>query len=102
LEELLGPGNNGIAGLGRFMEHPNGGFFSSFVELLIQGSSVLAVTVESQRRLGFLVGGFFQLTLKVGDVVFGSRHLLVKLLKVSINLTRDRVLLMDQAECGLI
>jgi hypothetical protein len=101
LEEFFGPGNNGIAGLGRFMEHPNGGFFSSFVELLIQGGSTLAFTVESQRRLGFLVGGFFQLTLKVGDVVFETRHLLVKLLEVSINLTRARTL-MDQAECGLI
>jgi hypothetical protein len=79
------------------MEHPNGGFFSSFVELLIQGGSALAFTVESLRRLGFLVGGFFQLALKVGDVFFGSRHLLVKLVEVSINLARDNVL-MNQAE----
>jgi hypothetical protein len=97
LEELLGPGKNGIASLGRFMEHPNGGFFSSFVELLIQGGSALAFTVESLRRLGFLVGGFFQLTLKVGDVFFGSRQLLVNLVEVSVNLARDNVL-MNQAE----
>jgi hypothetical protein len=100
------------------MEHPNGGFFSSFGELLIQGSSALAFAVESLRRLGFLVGGFFQLALKVGDVVLGNHHLLVKLVEVSINLTparilmnqvevfinltRDRVLLMDQAEWVLI
>jgi len=83
------------------MEHPNGGFFSSFVELLIQGGSALAITVEPLRRLRLLVGGFFQLSLKVGDVFFGSGHLLVKLVEVSINLARARVL-MNQAEWGLI
>jgi hypothetical protein len=50
---------------------------------------------------GWLVGGFFQLTLEAGDVFFESRHLLVKLVEVSINVTLDNVL-MNQAECGLI
>jgi hypothetical protein len=31
----------------------------------------------------------------------GSHHLLMKLVKVFFNVTRDRVLI-DQAECGLI
>jgi hypothetical protein len=83
------------------MEHPNGGFFSSFMELLIQGSPALAFTVESLRRLRFPVDGSLQLTLKVGDVFYGSHHLLVKLVEVPINLTRDRIL-MNQAEWGLI
>jgi hypothetical protein len=101
LEELLSLGAFGTACLGRFIEDQTGGFFSSFVELLIQGGPALAFTVEYLRRLRFLVGGSFQLTLKVGDVFFGSHHLLVKLVEVSINLTRDNGL-MDQAEWGLI
>jgi hypothetical protein len=101
LEELLGLGAYGIAGLGRFIEHQTGGFFACLVELFIQGSPPRAFTAEYLRRLRFLVGGFFQLTLKVGDVFFGSHHLLVKLVEVSINLTRDNVLI-DRAEWGLI
>jgi hypothetical protein len=97
LEELFGPGEQGIAGLGRFIEDQTGGFFACLVELLIQGSPALAFAVESLRRLRFPVDGSLQLTLKVGDVFFGSHHLLVKLVEVSINLTRDRVL-MDQVE----
>ncbi len=42
---------------------------------LIQGGPPPAFTVESLRRLRLLVGGFFQLTLKVGDALFGSRFL---------------------------
>jgi hypothetical protein len=102
LEELLSLGAFGTACLGRFIEDQTGALLSSLVELLIQGSSALAFTIESLPRLHFLVGGFLQLTLKVGDVFFGNHHLLVKLVEVSINVTRDRVLLMDQAEWGLI
>jgi len=101
LEELVSFGAHRIAGLGRFIEDQMGAFFACLVELLSQGSSVLALIIESLRRLRFLVGRFFQLTLKVGDVVFGSHHLLVKLVEVSINLTRDNVLI-DRAEWGLI
>jgi hypothetical protein len=100
-EELFGFGEQGIVGLGRFLEHQPGGFFSSLVELLIQGGSELAITIELLRRLRLLVGGFLQRTLKLGDVFFGSRHLLVKLVEAVINLTRDRVPI-DQAEWGLI
>jgi hypothetical protein len=101
LEELFGLSAYGAAGLGRFIEDQMGGFFSCLVELLIKGNSPLALSIESLRRLRFLVGGFFQLTLKVGDVFFGSDHLLVKLVEVPINLTRDNVLI-DRAEWGLI
>jgi hypothetical protein len=97
LEELFGLGAYGIAGLGRFIEDQTGGFFACLVELLIQGSSPLALIIESLRRLRFLVGGSFQLTLKFGDVVFGSHHLLVKLVEVPINLAWDNVLI-DRAE----
>jgi hypothetical protein len=100
-EELFGFGEQGVVGLGRFLEHQPGGFFSSFVELLIQGGSELAFTIESLRRLRLLVGSSLHLTLKLGDVFFGSRHLLVKLVEAVINLTRDRVPI-DQAEWGLI
>ena len=100
-EELFGFGEQGVVGLGRFLEHQLGGFFSSFVELLIQGGSELAFTIESLRRLRLLVGGSLQLTLNLGDVFFGSRHLLVKLVEAVINLSRDRVPI-DQAEWGLI
>jgi hypothetical protein len=61
----------------------------------------LAITIELLRRLRLLVGGFLQRTLKLGDVFFGSRHLLVKLVEAVINLTRDRVPI-DQAEWGRI
>ncbi len=92
-----GLGAQCIAGLGRFIEDQTGGFFACLVELLIQDSSPLALTIESLRRLRFLVGGSFQLTLKVDDVVFGSHHLLVKLVEVPINLAWDNVLI-DRAE----
>jgi hypothetical protein len=92
-----GLGAQCIAGLGRFIEDQTGGFFACLVELLIQDSSPLALTIESLRRLRFLVGGSFQLTLKVDDVVFGSHHLLVKLVEVPINLAWDN-LLIDRAE----
>ena len=101
LEELLSLGAFGTACLGRFIEDQTGGFFASLVKFLIQGGPALAFTVEYLRRLRFLVGGSLQLTLKVDDVFFGSHHLLVKLVEVSINLTRDNGL-MDQARWVLI
>jgi len=66
-EELLTFGGQGIASLGRFIEYQTGGFLACFAELLIQGSPASAFTIESLRRLRFLVDGFFQLTLKFGD-----------------------------------
>jgi len=67
LEELHSSGEQGAAGSGRFIEHQTGGLSSNLVELVIQGSPASAFTIESLRRLRFLVDGFFQLTLKFGD-----------------------------------
>jgi hypothetical protein len=71
------------------------------VELLSESGLLCLFGIELACRLRLLVSGFFQLTLKLGDVFFGSRDLLMKLVEASINLTRFRGL-MDQAECSPI
>ena len=72
LEELHSFREQGVAGSGRFTEHQTGGLFSNLVELMIQGGSASAFTIESLRRLRFLVGGFFLFTFKFGDAFLGG------------------------------
>jgi hypothetical protein len=43
------------------------------MELALQGASAPALYIEPLRRLGFLIGGFFQLTPEVRDAFPGSR-----------------------------
>jgi hypothetical protein len=101
LERLSGLGKHGTASPGGFIEHQPGGFFATLVELSIEGDSTLAFPIKSLRRLRLLVGGSLQLPLKLGDAFFGNHHLLVKLVALFIDLTRDRILI-DQAECDVM
>ena len=73
LEELPSFSEQGSAGLRRFLEPETGGFLACFAELLIQGGPALAFTIESLRRLRFLVDSSLNSPSSLANAFFGSR-----------------------------